>query len=157
MLKISKMADYAIVIMSYLALKPDCRLSASEVARATHLSVPTVSKVLKLLQEFNLLSSERGSSGGYQLIRKAHEISVAEMITAVDGRPAITECGHGVNHCERESVCSLKGNWQLINQAVYAVLADLRLSDMLKPLSQPIHFHGLNLDRAHIKPVKQEH
>ncbi len=140
MLKISKLADYAIVIMDHLA-RTSGHFSASQLAELTRLSVPTTSKVLKLLQEAGLLTSERGVRGGYQLAKSAQEINVAEMISAVDGRPAMTECGHNHSQCERESVCGVKGNWQLINKMVYAVLANLSLEDMTKPLSQPLQFY----------------
>ncbi|HYF97803.1 MAG TPA: SUF system Fe-S cluster assembly regulator [Coxiellaceae bacterium] len=142
MLKISKLADYALVLMGHLS-KTNGRYSATQLAQAAHLSVPTTSKVLKLLNEVGLLSSERGSQGGYQLTKAAAQISVAEIIAAMDGRVMMTECGHGRNQCEHESHCSLKANWRLINKAINSVLNNISLEDMTKPLAQPIHFHKL--------------
>ena len=140
MLKISKLADYSIVLMSHLA-HANGRYSATQLAKATHLSVPTVSKVLKLLLEAGLLSSERGSSGGYCLAREAKKITVAEIITAMDGKPTMTECGHGRNQCEHQSRCSLKGNWRLINKALDSVLSNISLEDMTKPLEKTMVFY----------------
>lgn len=140
MLKISKLADYAIVVMSHLA-QATGRYSSAQLAEMSHLNVPTTSKVLKLLLEAGLLNSERGVNGGYQLAKPAKQISVAEMITAMDGKPTMTECGHGRNQCEHESTCSLKGNWRLINKTLDSVLMNISLDDMTKPLDQPIKFH----------------
>ncbi len=153
MLKISKLADYAIVLMSHLVSSRG-RFSATQLAKSAHLSVPTTSKVLKLLQDAGLLNSERGASGGYYLAREARAISVAEIIAVMDGKTTMTECGHSVNQCEHESHCNLKANWRLINKAIDSVLSNISLEDMTIPLvpeTAVLKFHlAPNLKRSSI-------
>ena len=129
MLKISRLADYATTVMAILASREKC-FSAAQVARATPLSMATVSKVLKLLNESKLVNSERGVNGGYQLARPPEAISIAEIITAIDGNPAITKCSRSESQCEHYTVCRLRNNWQLINKLVFEVLDSLSLADM---------------------------
>ena len=131
MIRLSKQTDYGIVLLSHLARQPDLRLNASELAAATFLPVPMVSKVLKGLARGGLLISQRGAKGGYSLARSADTISVAEIIAAIDGPIAITECiEEGPDECSYEASCRIRGNWQLINQAVKEALDAIRLSDM---------------------------
>lgn len=134
MLKISRLADYATTVMTILASRQEC-FSAAQIARATPLSMATVSKVLKLLNESKLVNSERGVNGGYQLARPPGAISIAEIITAIDGRPAMTECGRSENQCKHDAVCGLRNNWQLINKLVFKVLDSLSLADMKKTIN----------------------
>lgn len=137
MLRLSKLTDYATVIMNHLALQPEERLlSANQVAQDTHISPPTVSKLLKILQENNLVNSARGVEGGYQLARSAEKISVAEVITAIEGKPAMTECAAHQGDCAQESVCAVRGNWQLINRVILQALHELTLADMTRALSE---------------------
>ena len=106
--------------------------------------LPTVRKVLKSLSQAGLLKSERGAQGGYNLTRNPKSISIAEIITAIEGPIALTECVSDENHCEQESHCSVQTNWTRINNAVFHALDEVKLSDMLVPqLSgvSPIHFY----------------
>ncbi|WP_100623164.1 SUF system Fe-S cluster assembly regulator [Candidatus Coxiella mudrowiae] len=135
MLKISRLADYATMVMTILASRQE-RFSAAKIARVTPLSMATVSKVLKLLNESKLVNSERGVNGGYQLARSPEAISISEIITAIDGKPAMTECSRAENRCEHDTVCGLRNNWQLINGLVFEVLDSLNLADMKKPLTK---------------------
>lgn len=146
MLKISRLADYSTVIMSYLATRHEQYQSAAMVALHTGIALPTVSKILKMLNDAALLISTRGSNGGYQLVRAAHEISVADIIIAIDGSPAVTQCCDEENDCEHDRDCGLRANWQMINQIITDVLYSLSLADMQKPLPRetPIQFHGLS-------------
>ena len=150
MLKISRLADYSSVIMHFLAAHPDNLYSAKTVATELHMPLPTVSKVLKLLNEAGLLSSTRGVNGGYQLARPSSDISVAAIITAIDGKPAVTQCCDEADTCDLAHNCELRGNWQLINQVVLDVLNSLSLHDMQSPLTRdfPIHFHSLDRVKA---------
>ncbi len=138
MLKISRLADYATLVMDYLARHSAQRYSATLLAEKLHIGTPTVSKVLKLLNEAGLLVSVRGAAGGYQLAKPADKISVASIITAIDGKPAMTECSHSASQCAQASSCGLSSNWQLINTIIYDVLNSLSLSDMSKPLTDEI-------------------
>ena len=134
MLKISKLTDYATVILSYLMQDPDRIASATAISGQVHLAVPTVSKILKILAESGLVISFRGTGGGYQLARAANEITLASVVTAIEGRLAITECCEIINSCVLDSLCSIKDNWKVINKMILQALDQITLSDMGKPL-----------------------
>jgi len=144
MLRMGKLTDYGIVLMSYLASKTYQQHSAHNLSDAVQMPFPTVRKVLKSLSQAGLLKSERGAQGGYNLTRNPKSISIAEIITAIEGPIALTECVSDENHCEQESHCSVQTNWTRINNAVFHALDEVKLSDMLEPqLSgvSPIHFY----------------
>lgn len=144
MLKISKLADYSTVIMSFLARNPGQLFSASLISHKTAIAVPTVSKVLKLLHEAKLLTSLRGVNGGYQLAKEPQNISLAEIINAIDGVTAITQCSKGSNICDHDQICHIRGNWQRINHLISNILQEFSLADMSKPfgdLGIPLHFY----------------
>ncbi|RKZ87866.1 MAG: SUF system Fe-S cluster assembly regulator [Gammaproteobacteria bacterium] len=144
MLRMGKLTDYGIVLMSYLASKTYQQHSAHNLSDAVQMPLPTVRKVLKSLSQAGLLKSERGAQGGYNLTRNPKSISIAEIITAIEGPIALTECVSDENHCEQESHCSVQTNWTRINNAVFHALDEVKLSDMLVPqLSgvSPIHFY----------------
>jgi FeS assembly SUF system regulator len=130
MLKISKLTDYATVIMSFLALYPEKIFSAAHIAQEIHLGAPTVSKILKILLEADLVKSFRGTEGGYQLARSAKEISIADVVSAIEGKFAMTECSMGKNICAIDKHCGIKENWQIINKVIFKALSDLTLADM---------------------------
>lgn len=137
MLRLSKMTDYAVVVMGRLASRPDARQSAVEIARATGIPAATVSQVLKTLGAFNLVAGARGPRGGYVLARRPSAISVAEIVTALDGPVAITACVEGADDpCSVSSMCLLKGSWDAVNTAIEAALTSVTLEDMLAPLFQ---------------------
>jgi FeS assembly SUF system regulator len=132
MLRISKLADYGTVVMVYFA-KHEKLSNAKEIARVTHLAVPTVSKILKNLTQAGLLVSERGAGGGYRLQREASRISVAEILYALEEKRGLTECSVHGSQCALEAVCSVKGNWKLISQAVEKALRTLSLAELAMP------------------------
>jgi FeS assembly SUF system regulator len=136
MIRLSKLTDYAMLIMSQMAKDPDSVLSAAVIAEALHLSLPTVSKILKILAEGGLVGSVRGVDGGYHLARSASEISVADVITAMEGNVGVTACCESSDLCAIQSMCTMKDNWRKINTVVYSLLAKLTICDMLKPLPQ---------------------
>jgi FeS assembly SUF system regulator len=134
MLRISKLTDYAILIM--VELTRDCEmLSAQALAERVGVEVPTASKVLKLLAGGGLLESFRGANGGYRINRKASEISVAEVIAAIEGPIAMTECSIEEGLCSQEDSCELRGNWQRISLAVADALQKVSLAEMGAPAS----------------------
>lgn len=146
MLRMGKLTDYGIVLMSYMAQKTDMQHSANALAEAVQVPLPTVKKVLKALSQARLLTSERGAYGGYSLQRSPKKISVAEIITAIEGPIALTECVGSESHCEQEDHCSIQTNWTRINNAVFHALDEVKLSDMLVPQAaservSPIHFY----------------
>lgn len=133
MIRISKMADYATVIMVYLAQHQAQLSNARTIAHGTHISVPTVSKIVKRLTQAQLLRSVRGAEGGYSLNFIPEEISVAQIISVIEQKTGLTECSMDHNQCSIQSVCHLKGNWRLINQAVEMALNSVSLAVLAKP------------------------
>ena len=132
MLRISKLTDYGTVLLAHLAAQDDAVCSAADVANATGIAVPTVSKLLKSLGRSGLVTSTRGSSGGYQLARDPREISAADIIDALEGPVSITECSASDSQCEHEGVCSVGGAWQKVNIAIRRALDDVSLNDLLR-------------------------
>ena len=146
MLRISKLTDYAILVMVELTRNREM-LSAHTLAERVHIEVPTASKVLKLLAGSGLLDSYRGANGGYRVNRQAGEISVAEVIAAIEGPIAMTECSVEQGLCSQEDNCGLRGNWQRISLAVADALQDVSLAEMSAPLehkSDPLRITTLN-------------
>lgn len=135
MLRISKMTDYAILVMVELTRDRET-LSANALAERIHVEVPTASKVLKLLVGADLLCSFRGSNGGYRVIRPAEEISVAAIIAAIEGPIAMTECSVEPGLCHQEDSCNLRSNWQRISLAVANALENVSLAEMSAPLTR---------------------
>lgn len=133
MLRISKLTDYATVVMAELARREGECCPAAAVAEATRLEAPTVAKVLKTLARAQLIESIRGVNGGYRLSRAPCGISVAAIIRAMEGPIALTECGLEPGACAREHDCSLKGNWQRIGATVEQALETLSLADLAAP------------------------
>lgn len=133
MLRISKLADYGTVVMVYLAKRGQTLCNARDIALHTHLRVPTVSKLLKRLTAAGLLTSVRGVSGGYRLRRLACEISVAEIISALEEQLGLTECSLHPNECSLQEVCHIQGNWRLISQAIETALDSVSLEVLAKP------------------------
>jgi FeS assembly SUF system regulator len=147
MLRISKMTDYAIMVMVELHASRGEILSAQALAEQSHLELPTVSKVLKLLVKTGLVDSYRGACGGYSLERNAQDISVAEIIAAIEGPIAMTECSVEEGLCAQEALCSLRGNWQRISVAVANAMEGVSLAEMaqpVKPTAPPLHITTLN-------------
>ena len=135
MLRISKLTDYAILMMVELARDGEM-LSAHALAERIHVEVPTASKVLKLLAGNELLESYRGANGGYRVSRIAAEISVAEVIAAIEGPIAMTECSVEEGLCAQEDNCGLRSNWQRISLAVAQALRDVSLAEMSAPVGR---------------------
>jgi FeS assembly SUF system regulator len=143
MLRMGKLTDYGIVLMSHLAENSTTHHNAHTLSDAVHVPLPTVRKVLKLLSQADLLNSERGAHGGYSLMRDPGLISIAEIITAMEGPIALTECVSSESHCDQEVHCAVQTNWERINSAVSHALDEVKLSDMLVPkvTVSPIHFY----------------
>ncbi len=132
MLRISKLTDYGTVVLAHLADADDRLHSAAEIAAATGLGGPTVSKLLKQLARAGLVSSERGANGGYRLARAPGAITAAEIIDALEGPVAITECSGRESSCELEEVCTVGNSWQQINLQIRRALADISLTELQK-------------------------
>ncbi len=136
MLRLTKQADYGIVLLSHMAQDPKGRFAASELATTARIPLPTVSKILKILVREGLLVSHRGVKGGYSLAQDPQQISVAAMIGALDGPIAFTECTEP-GLCSQEAICRLRSPWQRINRAVHDALATITLAELTHPLMPP--------------------
>ena len=131
MIRLTNLADYAVVLMCQFPSDAGYRVSAVDLAEKTELPVPSVSKILNALARADLLVSHRGLKGGFSLSRAAVDISVAEIIEAVDGPISLTHCvDSDHSDCSVESVCAMRPHWQTINQAVRGALDGIRLSDI---------------------------
>jgi FeS assembly SUF system regulator len=109
--------------------------SARELAKQSKLPLPTVSRLLKELLHAGLLVSHRGNRGGYSLAHAPRELSVLDIIAAVEGPVAFTECSAGeLGRCDLETCCSIKSNQRLINKVVRAALENITLSDLIRPM-----------------------
>ncbi|MBL0142448.1 MAG: SUF system Fe-S cluster assembly regulator [Betaproteobacteria bacterium] len=143
MLRLSKMADYGTVVMTTIAREPDRVHSAAELASRTGLGVPTVSKILKTLAGKGLVESLRGAKGGYLLPRSPARISIAQVITAMDGPIGMTECSTMPGLCSQESDCTIRSNWLRINRVIRRALEEVTLAQMAKPIPQAIVFGAM--------------
>jgi FeS assembly SUF system regulator len=134
MIRLSRLADYAVLLMSRMANTPDRVHNAVDIAEATGLPAPTVCKLLATLAREGLLKSVRGAKGGYGLAMPAREISVAKIIAAIDGPIAITHCIEHPGSCDVETLCPSRYGWQAINRAVQQALEGVSLSEISRSL-----------------------
>jgi FeS assembly SUF system regulator len=132
MLRVSKLTDYATVVMTCLAAGEGV-MSAQALAERARLELPTVSKLLKQLAQAGLVASTRGMNGGYQLARTPDRITIADIVTAMEGPIGMTECSAHAGLCGHEPHCGVRVNWQRINQAIAGALAKVTLADMQNP------------------------
>ena len=145
MLRLSKLTDYGTVVLAHLAANNDSVCSAADVATATGVAVPTVSKLLKSLGKNGLVTSKRGANGGYKLSRDPRDISAADIIDALEGPVSITECSASDSQCEYEGFCSVGGAWQRVNIAIRRALDDVSLSDLIRSNSPTPKFRFAGL------------
>ena len=133
MIKLSKMTDYAVVCIGMLARRPGSSMSATELSKETGLTLYTVKKLLKLLvSKSDFVKANRGALGGYMLNRNSSEISVVEIIEALDGPITLTSCvDKSENFCESSDICFLGGKWNKINEIIRKSLNDISLKQLL--------------------------
>ncbi len=148
MIRVTKLTDYGVGLMAHLAKRPgDEVATAPDLSNELQLPLPTVRKILKILAKENLLVSLRGSAGGYRLARNPTAISLMEMVTALEGPMALTECATGEPcDCERLDVCGLRENWSLVNTLLQRTLENYTLDQMagsLPSLSPSDHLQTL--------------
>ena len=130
MIRLNKMTDYAVVLMTELALTGEIMASA-DLARRTTIPQPTVAKLLKVLAQGRLAVAHRGRAGGYGLGRRAEDISVAQIIEVVEGPLAVTACIDGTHdNCEYEQTCPMNGRWEMVNTVIRRALNGVSLAEM---------------------------
>lgn len=130
MLRMSKLTDYGTMVLAQLAVSEQDWTTAGQVASATHLAQPTVSKLLKALVHAGLVVSSRGVQGGYALARPAATITAAAILDALEGPVAITECSSSKGCCDLESYCRVGTAWQRINRSIRKALEGVSLADL---------------------------
>jgi FeS assembly SUF system regulator len=131
MIRIAKLTDYGVVLMAALARQGSDRLcTVADLTATTSIPQPTVSKLLKILASSELLQSVRGARGGYRLARAPEQITVADVVTALQGPIALVECLSESSLCEHEADCTLKGPWERINRVLRAALEEMTLADV---------------------------
>ena len=133
MLRVTKLTDYATLVLTVLAARPDEVLSATELADHAGLEVPTVAKLLKPLAQAGLVAGFRGSNGGYRLARPATGVSLVEIVEAMEGPLGMTECSVHAGACGIEHSCGVRANWRRINDVVADALRGVTLAQMLAP------------------------
>lgn len=139
MLRIGKLTDYGVLLLTDMAAAPLALHSATELAERHGLGGATVAKVLKLLSKADWLETVRGSGGGYRLCCAADDIRVSDIIAALEGPIALTECSVHDGNCSIESDCGVKTHWQVINGAVHSALNNVTLADLLRPATAATH------------------
>lgn len=139
MLRVTRLTDYATVVLTVLAARPEDVLSAADLAERAGLETPTVSKVLKPLAQANLVEGFRGAHGGYRLTRPPQQISLIEIVEAMEGPLAMTECSLDEHLCGIAHQCGVRANWRRINDVVASALASVSLAQMLDdaPIPHP--------------------
>jgi len=148
LIRINKLTDYAMLLLARMASDPARLHSAQQLASLSALETPTVSKVLKLLNQAELLESVRGARGGYRLARCADDISILDIISAIEGPFAMVECSIAPGRCDHEANCGYKGNWQVIENEIRRLLARLSISDMQQQLRP-----GMLSGRSSVLPI----
>lgn len=140
MLKLSRLTDYAVVVMAQVARHSGAPLASAEIAAQVNLPQPTVSKTLKMLVKAGLVVSSRGAHGGYRLAKPASRITAAEIIAAIEGPVAMTECSLVDGDCEHVATCGIADNWQRVSLAMRALLESVTLAHLIHaaPIKLPI-------------------
>lgn len=133
MLRVTRLTDYATLLLTILAAAPDVVHSAAALAERSRLELTTVSKVLKLLAQAEVVSSFRGVNGGYQLARAAQDINLFEVVQAIEGPLSLTECSSEHGRCEYQASCGVSPHWRQINDIVSEALRQVSLAQLLTP------------------------
>ena len=145
MLKISKLADYSAVIMTYLASNKT-KQSARKIADNTKIAYPTVNKLLKILIKNDFLNSSMGNAGGYELAKPADEISLLDIIHSIEGDILITDCSKNITNCDIFDSCGVSSHWRAINSSIKDALQDVTLHDLALGKNNRISADQNNLD-----------
>lgn len=131
MFRLNKLTDYGIVLMAHVARSPEHTThTARSLAKETRVPLPTVGKLLRQLHDAGLLVSHRGMKGGYNLARDAGEISVSDIVLALEGPIGFTECSVEPGLCGMERLCAIKSNSQIIGDALRDALDHVMLADL---------------------------
>ena len=132
MLRLSKLTDYAVVVLVRLSDAAGGTVQTTPgIAAATGVPEPTVAKVLKAMVGSGLVASQRGARGGYRLARPLSAMPIRDVIEAIDGPIALTSCVEGgTGGCEATALCPVHGRWDVVNEAVREALGAITLAEM---------------------------
>jgi len=137
MLRLSKKSDYALISMKHLAMRPDASSSAREISESYDIPLELLAKVLQRLVRARLLVSVQGTRGGYRLARQAAQISVADVIQAVDGPVTVTACSDTDHNCDQYTKCSIRDPlWKIKNRIIDA-LTTVSVAEMAADTDAP--------------------
>lgn len=144
MIKLGKMTDYAVVILSEIARAgQDNVVKVSSLVETTSLSKATIAKLTKILVKGGILNSSRGMLGGYILSKKPDDITMKDVITAVEGPVALTSClDHKSTSCLIQNVCQVRGNWEKVNNEIIESLQRVTIADMISSKRCSSHHKG---------------
>jgi len=134
-MRLTHLADYAVVLMTAAARREPCaRLSATDLAQDTGVPLPTAQKLMQQLAAHGLLVGHRGAGGGYALARPVGEISLADIVEAVEGPIVLTMCADGVNHeCVLDAHCKVKPHMSIVGDAIRSSLSAVTLAQLSAP------------------------
>lgn len=150
MLRLSKLTDYAVVVLVQLSRGAACQ-TAPGISRSTGVPEPTVAKVLKALSAAGIVTSQRGARGGYSLSVPAASIDVAAVVTAIDGPIALVACVEGSGQdCEVQGQCPVRGRWGVVNTAIRMALSAITLVDLDRSSPVRPNLDRPNLDRPNL-------
>lgn len=134
MLRLNRITDYAVVVLTQMAREPDKLVTAPQLAQDSNVPLPTVAKLLKELTRGGVLASHRGVNGGYTLARAPDRLSMLAVIDALEGPVSLTACVDGAEgDCDVERLCPVRGNWDRVNGAIHQALQSVSLADMAAP------------------------
>jgi FeS assembly SUF system regulator len=130
-MRLTHLADYAVVLMTAAARREPCaRLSATDLAQDTGVPLPTAQKLMQQLASGGLLIGQRGAGGGYALARPANEITLADIVEAVEGPFAMTVCSEGRRDCALDAHCRVKPHMSVVGDAVRGALGAVSLQEL---------------------------
>jgi len=156
MFRINKLTDYGVMLLAQMATEPDKMFTPAVLAKALRLPKPTVAKLLKRLTGAGILVSTRGKHGGYQLKIAPDKLSMAEVLTALEGPIGITDCSLGPGICQLEQQCRIGKGWQQFNRALYNELRALSLANLVTPVESDRSASNTSADAGFEEPIIRE-
>lgn len=143
MIRLSRLSDYAIVLMCEMAVSRGETFSARQLHEATHISQSAIMKILKLLASEGIVTSARGARGGYSIASEPGEISILDIVKAIDGPVAVTLCSDNTTDepCAFEAQCTAKSGWGMVNMALQDTLSHFSVADFLAAHAAQHHKH----------------
>ena len=132
MFKMSRLLDYALVILEVLSNCEERGFSATDLAKSTRLPLPTVRKVLKILSDGGVLRSERGVQGGYCLALPLEDITLLRLVEVVDGQFALMQCCDKNDVCDYASDCRVSLGWQRVDALMKEIFRSITLNNIIE-------------------------